>query len=59
MCDKGLGESFKMHYEGPDSGNAKVTVPRSVLKHEIKAWAKRSHQLGVLKSLLASFLAFR
>ncbi|CAE7754136.1 unnamed protein product, partial [Symbiodinium pilosum] len=36
MCDKGLGESFKMHYEGPDSGNAKVTVPRSVLKHEIK-----------------------
>ena len=28
------GENFKMRYQGPDTGNAKVKVPASVLKHE-------------------------
>ncbi|CAE7326571.1 unnamed protein product [Symbiodinium sp. CCMP2592] len=36
MCEMGGGENFKMRYEGPDTGNSKVAVSASVLKHELK-----------------------
>ncbi|CAE7630192.1 rsgI3, partial [Symbiodinium microadriaticum] len=36
MCEKGGGERLKMRYEGPDTGNSKVAIPPSALKHEVK-----------------------
>ena len=37
MCEMGGGQNFKFHYQGPDTGVAKVKVPSSVLRHEAKA----------------------
>ncbi|CAE7654969.1 Aebp1, partial [Symbiodinium necroappetens] len=34
MCEKGGGEAMKLRYQGPDTGNRKVKVPQSALKHE-------------------------
>ena len=39
FCEKSGGQSLKMRYEGPDTGDSKVIVPASVLKHEPKAFA--------------------
>ncbi|CAE7294515.1 rsgI3 [Symbiodinium microadriaticum] len=36
MCEMGGGEAFKLRYEGPDTGNSKVMIPTSALKHEVK-----------------------
>eukprot|EP00439_Symbiodinium_sp_Y106_P027387 s4769_g3.t1 len=33
MCEVGGHENFKVRYSGPDTGNHKVTIPASVLKH--------------------------
>ena len=37
MCEVGGGEVFKMRYQGPDSDNDKVTVPKWALKHRVQA----------------------
>ena len=37
MCEMGGHEAFKMRYQGPDTGNSKITVPTSALKHDIQA----------------------
>ena len=37
MCENAGGEAMKLRYQGPDTGNRKVKVPQSALKHE-KAW---------------------
>ena len=34
MCEMGGGEVLKMHYKGPDTGNSKVKIPKSVLRHD-------------------------
>ncbi|CAE7787575.1 unnamed protein product, partial [Symbiodinium sp. CCMP2456] len=34
MCEMGGGEVFKMRWKGPDSGNSKVKIPATALKHE-------------------------
>ena len=34
MCERGGGEVFKMRWKGPDSGNSKVKIPATALKHE-------------------------
>ncbi|CAE7525385.1 unnamed protein product [Symbiodinium natans] len=34
MCEVGGGEALKLRYKGPDTGNHKITVPRSVLKYQ-------------------------
>ena len=33
MCEMGGHEIFKMRYQGPDTGNSKITVPKFALKH--------------------------
>ena len=40
MCEMGGGEVFKMRYEGPDTGNSKVTVPASALTRKHKNLAE-------------------
>jgi len=39
MCERGGGEVLKMRWKGPDSGNSKVKIPATALKHE-KAMVK-------------------
>ena len=34
FCEMGGGEILKMRYEGPDTGNSKITVPKSALRYE-------------------------
>ena len=34
FCEGGGGETMKVHYEGPDTSNSKVTIPKEDLKHE-------------------------
>ena len=34
MCERGGGEVLKMRWKGPDSGNSKVKIPATALKHE-------------------------
>ena len=34
MCENRWGEALKLRYQGPDTGNRKVKVSKSVLKHE-------------------------
>ncbi|CAE7845121.1 rsgI3, partial [Symbiodinium necroappetens] len=34
MCEMGGGEVLKMHYKGPDTGNSKVKIPKSALRHD-------------------------
>ncbi|CAE6960652.1 unnamed protein product [Symbiodinium sp. CCMP2592] len=34
MCENAGGEAMKLRYQGPDTGNRKVKVPSSALKHE-------------------------
>ena len=43
MCELGGGEVFKMRYQGPDTGNSKITVPMSALKHSVKARTGNQH----------------
>ena len=43
MCEVGDGEVFKMSYQGPDTGNSKITVPTSALKHSVKARTGKQH----------------
>ena len=38
MCEMGGGEVLKMRWQGPDSGNSKVTIPESALKHGGAPW---------------------
>ncbi|CAE7335249.1 unnamed protein product [Symbiodinium natans] len=33
MCERGGGETLKLQYSGPDTGNSKVKIPKSALKH--------------------------
>ncbi|CAE7552016.1 unnamed protein product [Symbiodinium natans] len=35
FCEVDGGESVKFEYEGPDSHNSRVKVPKTVLKHEV------------------------
>ena len=37
MCELGGHEVFKMQYQGPDTHNSKITVPKWALKHATKA----------------------
>ena len=43
MCEMGGHEAFKVRYQGPDTGNSKITVPMSALKHDTKARMLRQH----------------
>ncbi|CAE7375856.1 unnamed protein product, partial [Symbiodinium pilosum] len=36
MCELGGGEVLKMRYEGPDTDNKKITIPKKALKYEEK-----------------------
>ena len=37
MCEVDGGEVFKMQYQGPDTRNSKIAVPKWALKHATKA----------------------
>ncbi|CAE7335231.1 unnamed protein product [Symbiodinium natans] len=32
MCERGGGETLKLQYSGPDTGNSKVKIPKSAVK---------------------------
>ena len=52
-CAVGGGEAFKMRYEGPDTGNSKITVPMSAIKHDAKAlnWTEVVAQSGLVSGI--------
>ena len=53
MCELGGGEVLKMRYEGPDTDNKKITIPKKALKYEEKKAGPHSFRLwfGVLWAL--------